>query len=154
MIWDEDICWSAAQGGHLDVLNWAREHGCPWGMDLCAEAADHGHFHVLKWAREMGCPWDGETLTGQFLGAGAEQRMPSSVQTFIEESKGIVFRLTDSNRIIHDVCYEVVLDIVAEYMTDIIACITDYRGLFDSKSIEMIVTGLSAAEEAMTAADN
>ena len=76
--------------------------------------------------------------------------MPSVVQTFIEEMTGNVFRLTNSNRIIHDVCYEVVLDIVAEDMTEIIACITDYRGFFGRKSIEMVVTGLSAAEEAMT----
>ena len=60
-IWNEDICWSAAQGGHLHVLKWAREHGCPWGIDLCAEAADNGHLDVLEWARAHGCPWDGET---------------------------------------------------------------------------------------------
>jgi len=90
------------------------------------------------------------TLTGEFLGAGAEKSMPSLVQTFMEETKLNVFRLTDSNSILHDVCYEVVLDIVAEDMTELIACITNYRFFFDRKSIEMIVTGLSAAEEAMT----
>jgi hypothetical protein len=60
-ILDPDICWSAAQGGHLDVIQWARENDCPWDANLCAEAAEHGHLHVLKGARKMGCPWDGET---------------------------------------------------------------------------------------------
>ena len=28
---DETTCISAAANGHLDVLKWARENGCPWG---------------------------------------------------------------------------------------------------------------------------
>jgi len=46
------------EGGHLEVLKWARENGCPWDEDTCAGAAEGGHLEVLKWARENGCPWD------------------------------------------------------------------------------------------------
>ena len=48
----------AAEGGHLEMLKWARENGCPWDEDTCANAAKGGHLEVLKWARENDCPWD------------------------------------------------------------------------------------------------
>jgi len=51
-------CAYAAEGGHLEVLKWARENGCPWDKQTCAYAAKGGHLEVLKWARENGCPWD------------------------------------------------------------------------------------------------
>ena len=37
---------SAAAGGHLAVLQWAREHGCPWGAGTCEQAAGGGHMAV------------------------------------------------------------------------------------------------------------
>ena len=56
----------AAGGGYLEVLKWARGHGCQWEeniydnpyLDCCALAARLGHLEVLKWAREQHCPWD------------------------------------------------------------------------------------------------
>ena len=45
-------------GGHLEVMQWAREHDCPWGVKTCCCAARGGHLEVLQWAREHGCPWD------------------------------------------------------------------------------------------------
>ena len=60
--WDEMTCWSAARGGHLEVLQWARANGCPWNEDTCKLAAIGGHFEVLQWARANGCPWSGEEL--------------------------------------------------------------------------------------------
>ena len=32
------------------VLQWAREHDCPWDAWTC-EAAEFGHLDVLRWAR-------------------------------------------------------------------------------------------------------
>ena len=54
-------CFAAADHGHLDVLKWLRENGCPWDEETCAYAARGGHLEVLKWARENGCPWDEDT---------------------------------------------------------------------------------------------
>ena len=54
--------WSATLG-HLDVLQWAHESGCPWDETTCSGAARRGHLEVLQWARAHGCPWDHETLT-------------------------------------------------------------------------------------------
>ena len=40
------------------MLQWAREHGCPWEFHrVCNDAADNGRLEVLVWAREQGCPW-------------------------------------------------------------------------------------------------
>ena len=47
-------------GGPLEVLQWARENGCPWNGNMWA-AAQSGHLEVLQWARENGCPWNEET---------------------------------------------------------------------------------------------
>jgi hypothetical protein len=58
--WVAGVCKLAAAGVHLEVLTWARDHGCEWDVwtsKCCAEAARGGHLEVLKWAREHGCPW-------------------------------------------------------------------------------------------------
>ena len=54
-------CALAAAGGHLEVLQWARQHGCPWGRSTCLAAARGGHLEVLQWARQHDCPWDSAT---------------------------------------------------------------------------------------------
>jgi len=36
-----DFC-TAAQGGQLEVLSWAREHDCPWDYDTCAAPPSAG----------------------------------------------------------------------------------------------------------------
>jgi hypothetical protein len=51
------MCAYAVEGGHLEMLKWAREHHCPWDAGTCYKAAARGHLEVLKWAREHGCPW-------------------------------------------------------------------------------------------------
>ena len=53
-------CAYAAQGGHLDVLRWEREHECPWNEGTCVRAGGGGHLDVLRSAREQGCTWDKE----------------------------------------------------------------------------------------------
>jgi len=55
--WDEWTCAYAAGGGHLAALRWAQEHGCEWDERTCAYAAEGGHLEVLQWAREQDCPW-------------------------------------------------------------------------------------------------
>ena len=62
--WDELTCAYAAAGGHLEVLQWARQNGCPWDQSTCVWAASGGHLEVLQWARQNGCPWDELTCLG------------------------------------------------------------------------------------------
>lgn len=54
--WDEDVCSLAALGGHIDVLEYAREEGCPWDEDVYVCAARAGHLDVLEWCRRHGAP--------------------------------------------------------------------------------------------------
>merc|ERR1711907_284901 len=57
----ELTCAEAAEGGHLEVLKWARSQDppCPWNKWTCEGAAKGGHLDVLKWARSQDppCPW-------------------------------------------------------------------------------------------------
>jgi len=53
-----NICFNAAKGGQLHVLQWARANGCPWNIYICSQAAKGGHLHVLQWARANGCAWN------------------------------------------------------------------------------------------------
>lgn len=56
--WDEEVCASAAAGGHLALLKYCWANRCPWNEYTCELAAEGGHLEVLKWARSKGCPWD------------------------------------------------------------------------------------------------
>ena len=49
-------CEAAAAGGHLEVLQWAWNHGCPRDAGTCAAAALGGQLEMLMWARQNGCP--------------------------------------------------------------------------------------------------
>ena len=60
---DSNLCTEAARKGHLEVLRWAHQNGCPWDGRTCARAAEGGHLEVLQWAHENGCPWDSCTCT-------------------------------------------------------------------------------------------
>jgi hypothetical protein len=56
--WGEHTCSYAAKNGHLPVLQYLHENGCPWDSDTCHHAAAKGHLHVLQYLHENGCPWD------------------------------------------------------------------------------------------------
>ena len=58
----------AAAGGHLEVLQWARENGCPWNERTCTYAASGGQLEVLQRACANGCEWDGQTITWARIG--------------------------------------------------------------------------------------
>lgn len=65
-------CALAAEGGHLEVLRWARDNGCDWDRHTCLHAASGGQLAALQWARAgvlevlqwlhaSGCLWDAKT---------------------------------------------------------------------------------------------
>jgi hypothetical protein len=70
--WDEDTCSFAAEKGHLEVLQWAHANGCPWDEDTCSFAAANGHLSILQWVRKNGCPWDKWTCTRAASGGHLE----------------------------------------------------------------------------------
>ncbi|WZN59600.1 ankyrin repeat protein [Chloropicon roscoffensis] len=63
--WGNSTCYNAARGGHLDALKWARSQDppCPWGYMTCAYAAQGGHLEVLKWARSQDPPCPWSAVT-------------------------------------------------------------------------------------------
>ena len=56
--WDEDGCRMAATHGHLAVLTYLHDHGCPWGPSTMCGAAQHGYLDIVKYLNVSGCPWD------------------------------------------------------------------------------------------------
>ena len=63
--WSVEAVEQAAKGGHLEVVQWLRQNGCPWSSRTCYRVAERGHLDILKWARSQGppCPWDLWTCT-------------------------------------------------------------------------------------------
>ena len=56
---DDLICTLAASNGHLEILKWARENGCPWdGGKTCECAASGEHPNIIRWILENGGSWD------------------------------------------------------------------------------------------------
>ena len=73
------LCESAAKGGHLEVLKYSIENGCPWDRRECEDFAKIGHhLEILKYLRgkppleqEVDSPeeeysWDGYWNEGLF----------------------------------------------------------------------------------------
>jgi len=82
---DVDVCYTAAEQGHLHVLKWLKDngwpcceakvsascamngqleclqwlwdHGCRCDHKVCELAAEHGHLEVLEWALHNGLPY-------------------------------------------------------------------------------------------------
>ena len=80
--WVAETCAIAAEGGHLEVLQWLRANGCPWDEKTCSMSAEGGHLDVLQWARANGCTEAAPVLGGGFgraprgAAVGARERLP------------------------------------------------------------------------------
>lgn len=59
--WDSDTCAWAAKGNQFEVLRWAHENGAEMGAATCAYSAELGNLEILKYARANGAPWDKRT---------------------------------------------------------------------------------------------
>ena len=61
-------CAAAAQGGHLEVLQWLRrELNCPWDKNTCIDAARHGHIVDLYNNIFQSIPSNSNSLTNARL---------------------------------------------------------------------------------------
>lgn len=58
---DSYACAMAASSGHFDILKWLRKNNCPWDDNVCAYAAENGHLDIIKWARKNNCFWSAST---------------------------------------------------------------------------------------------
>lgn len=57
-----DICALAARRGSLELLQRARQLGCPWGLSVTANAVEGGYAELMLWAVQNGCSWSSLTL--------------------------------------------------------------------------------------------
>ena len=42
--------------GNLQAIKLAREYGCEWNHNACFVAQKHGHLEVVDWLKQNGCP--------------------------------------------------------------------------------------------------
>ena len=55
----KNVCTYAVIGGHIDILKWARENGCPWDETTIVSAIKNGHLDVTKFILEQECLYKG-----------------------------------------------------------------------------------------------
>jgi len=54
-----DVCSVAASNGHLDVLKYLHEYGCPWDSDTFLYARECDRIDCFNYAIEKKCPgWE------------------------------------------------------------------------------------------------
>ena len=44
-----EMCASAALGGHLELLKWAHENGCPWNSYIQLSKSNKLHAEIIEW---------------------------------------------------------------------------------------------------------
>lgn len=62
--WDATVCAAAAASScdDVDALVRLQQDGCPMSAAVCEDAAANGHLAMLTYAHEHGCPWSAETI--------------------------------------------------------------------------------------------
>jgi len=57
--WNEKTCTRAVEGGHLEILQWARAQDppCPWNGSPCKYAAGYGYPEILEWLYVARAPY-------------------------------------------------------------------------------------------------
>src|SRR5687767_10642909 len=90
--WSSQTCQYAAEGGHLNVLKWARRNDCPWDSNTANEAYLYYRktidILVLQWVLENGCPWEIE-----------EQFKKNYIDTLKPEYQKELLRVANNNGI-------------------------------------------------------
>lgn len=51
-----DVMASAAEGGHVEAMQWLRDRGTDWNTNVSNVAALEGKLEALKWLVDKGCP--------------------------------------------------------------------------------------------------
>jgi hypothetical protein len=79
--WDTVACSNAVSGGHLDVLRWLHENGCPWNFrSLCECAARQGSIDIMLYLQQQseGAEWSTELLTDMLSCAGKWDKLAAA----------------------------------------------------------------------------
>jgi hypothetical protein len=74
--WDSSAPESAAFYGCIDTLRWLREQGCPWtAADVCGSAAEGGHIDVMQYLVPDPALATPELLQEMLQAAGSQQKL-------------------------------------------------------------------------------
>ena len=74
---------AAAMNGHLDMVQYLLAQGCEWDTDTCKNAAEGGHLEVLQFLqsnqgpsgeRKEECPWNVQECHDAARGAETDRR--------------------------------------------------------------------------------
>jgi hypothetical protein len=79
--WDFVSTRRAAEGGHIDLLRWLMDNGCPWrANELCVSAAQGGSVQVLMYLQQRGLAMftTAAMLTDMLDYAGAFNRLAAA----------------------------------------------------------------------------
>ncbi|CAM9582721.1 unnamed protein product, partial [Phaeothamnion confervicola] len=57
-----EVCLVTAKNGKVGTLHWACSYVLSRDKEICYSAATKGHLAVLKYAHETGCPRDANTV--------------------------------------------------------------------------------------------
>ena len=61
--WSKTACRHAASFGHLKLLKWLHEQGCPWDFRTFISAAQFGNIEMMEWLYQKKCPWNELTFS-------------------------------------------------------------------------------------------
>ena len=84
-----DACRGAARGGQLETLKWLRAQlpPAPWTEAALIDAIGHGHLHIVEWLDERGCPGSHHLTGSCFLPTKWQRAINSTLQNFLWERK-------------------------------------------------------------------
>ena len=76
--------------GHIDVLRWAHENGCPLDNGCLPFAAQGGHLATVQWLRANGCPWSLAVCNAAVIGQQGRPGEPRAWSGEVKDVKGHV----------------------------------------------------------------
>jgi hypothetical protein len=87
------------------VLQWANAKGCPWNESTCDAAAEGNHLELLQWAMEGGCEGEEHTLLEIACECRFDQMHRWLVWVFghaseYEDEDGVVFGKVDDDGVV------------------------------------------------------
>lgn len=80
----------------IPLLEWAKQHGCPWTSITCGWIAYSGTLDVLQWARTNKCPWNWYT---HYMATELSPVVDTSMVQWIS-AQGCVSSSTDACRLL------------------------------------------------------
>jgi hypothetical protein len=71
LVWNSNLCDTAARNGKLQLLQWLHESGCHWDeQQVIDTAVMRGCVNMLKWLHEVTGPWSAKANDRMMLIAG------------------------------------------------------------------------------------